>query len=161
VLLGEVNPSGKLPFTFPRHLADKHAIGPLFPFGHGLSYTSFGYANLRWTSSDTAGGPITVSVDVSNTGSRTGLETVQLHVGDDATTAVVRPPKELRAFRRVKLDPGACATVRFTLTARDLSYYDVHRSAWVATSGLHRVLIGSSVSDIRVQQDFKWMNPGE
>jgi beta-glucosidase len=183
VLLGEVNPSGKLPFTFPNRLQDtpaylyysggrdadygegvfvgyryyeKREIQPLFPFGHGLSYTTFQYSNLRVPATVTDGGPVSMSLDVRNTGSRAGEETIELYVGDEATTAVVRPAKELKGFRKVNLAPGEIATVRFTLSPRDLSYYDVERHDWTVTPGLHRIFVGSSSRDIRLQQDFRW-----
>jgi len=186
VLFGEVTPSGKLPFTFPKRLTDTPAylyysggrdanygegvfigyryyderdIDPLFPFGHGLSYTTFEYGNLRVPQSVTVGKPVAVSVDVKNTGSRPGEETVQLYVGDEATTEVVRPVKELKAFEKVKLGPGETKTVSFTLTPRDLAYYDVHSSAWTSTPGTHRIFIGSSSRDIRARRDFQWLKP--
>lgn len=186
VLFGEVNPSGRLPFTFPRRIEDtptylyypaqrdadygegvfvgyryydKRKIEPLFPFGHGLSYTTFRYGNLRVPASVTVGEPFTVSVDVTNTGRRAGEETVQLYVGDEATTAVVQPVKELKGFRKVALAPGETETVTFTLSPRDLSYYDVHQSGWASTPGPHRIFIGSSSRDIREQQDFEWASP--
>jgi beta-glucosidase len=186
VLFGTVTPSGKLPFTFPRRLADnptylyyperrdasygegvfvgyrwydKRQIEPLFAFGHGLSYTSFAYSNLRAPASAMAGRPIELSVDVRNTGSRAGKETVQVYLGDAATLEVVRPLKELKAFEKVRLEPGEMKTVRFTLSTRDLSYYDPHQAAWVSTPGTHRFYIGSSSRDIRLQQDFQWLVP--
>ncbi|HYK25951.1 MAG TPA: glycoside hydrolase family 3 C-terminal domain-containing protein [Steroidobacteraceae bacterium] len=182
VLFGEVNPSGKLPFTFPQRLADnptylyypaqrdadygegvfvgyrwydKRQIAPLFAFGHGLSYTTFAYANLRAPESVTVGQPIEVAVDVKNTGSRAGEETAELYVGDQATTTVVRPLKELKAFRKVKLEPGQTTTVRFKLEPRDLAFYDAQQDAWVSTPGPHRIYIGSSSRDIRAQKDFE------
>ena len=182
VIFGEVNPSGKLPFTFPQRLADnptflyypaqrdadygegvfvgyrwydKRQIAPLFAFGHGLSYTTFAYSNLRVPARVQAGQPIDIAVDVKNTGTRTGEETVELYVGDEATTAVVRPIKELVAFSKMKLDPGQTTTVRFKLQPRDLAYYDAHQNGWVSTPGAHRVYVGSSSRDIRVQQDFE------
>lgn len=186
VLFGEVNPSGKLPFTFPRRIEDTptylyypaerdadygegvfvgyryydmRKIEPLFPFGHGLSYTTFRYSNLRVPASVTAGEPFEVSVDVTNSGRRAGEETVQLYVGDEATTAVVQPVKELKGFRKVSLKPDETKTVTFTLSPRDLSYYDVHKPGWTSTPGTHRIFIGSSSRDIREQQDFQWTPP--
>jgi beta-glucosidase len=186
VLLGEVNPSGKLPMTFPMRLEDspayiyyadgpdanygegvfvgyryfdKRGVEPLFPFGHGLSYTSFTYRNITVTSPGQADGAVDVSVDVTNTGSRAGAETVQLYVGDATTTAVVRPDKELKGFRKIQLNPGESQTVRFTLTLRDLSYYDVTRHDWTATAGPHRILVGSSSRDIRLTRYFDWTTP--
>jgi beta-glucosidase len=186
VLLGTVNPSGKLPFTFPKRLEDnpaylyysagrdanygegvfvgyryydKRKVAPLFPFGHGLSYTTFEYSNLRAPASVVSGAPMEVSVDVRNSGKRAGQETVQLYVGDEATTEVVRPVKELKGFQKVSLAPGESKTVRFTLTARDLSYYDVHQKGWIATPGSYRIYVGSSSADIRVQRGFQWTVP--
>ena len=181
VLLGVVNPSGKLPFTFPKALHDTPAylyysagrdanygegvfvgyryyderqIEPLFAFGHGLSYTTFEYSNLRVPASVRAGESVPVAVDVKNTGQRAGEETVELYVGDQATTEVVRPVKELKDFRKVSLAPGETSTVTFMLPARALSYYDVHQHEWVSTPGAHRILIGSSSRDLRLQRDF-------
>ncbi len=186
VLFGRVNPSGKLPFTFPRRLEDtpsdlyypaardadygegvfvgyryydERRIDPLFAFGQGLSYTTFRYGNLRAPASVTVGSPVVVSVDVTNTGGRSGEETVQLYVGDEATTAVVRPIKELKAFQKLSLAPGETKTVTFTLSPRDLSYYDVERAGWTSTPGMHTLFIGSSSRDIREQQTFDWTPP--
>ncbi len=183
VLLGEVNPSGKLPFSFPRRLEDspaylyysagrdanygegvfvgyryydKREVEPRFPFGHGLSYTTFEYSDLQVPAAVTNGGSVPVSLDVRNTGSRGGEETVELYVGDEATTTVVRPVKELKGFRKVRLAPGEQTTVRFTLSPRDLAYYDVVHHDWAATPGSHRIFVGSSSRDIRLQQDFRW-----
>jgi beta-glucosidase len=186
VLFGTINPSGKLPFTFPKRLQDnpaylyysggrdasygegvfvgyryydKRKLEPLFPFGHGLSYTQFEYSHLRVPAAVDVGQPVAISVDVKNVGERAGAETVQLYVADDATTQVVRPEKELKGFQKISLSPGETKTVRFTLMARDLSYYDVHRKDWTSTPGTHRVLVGSSSRDIRQQQPFQWTAP--
>jgi beta-glucosidase len=186
ILLGQANPSGKLPFTFPRRLEDnpaylyyspgrdasygegvfvgyryyeKRKLAPLFPFGHGLSYTTFGYENLRVPASIAGGSSFEVSVDVRNTGKRAGQETVQVYIGDEATTDVVRPLKELKAFQKVSLAPGERRTLKFTLTPRDLSYYDVHGKDWTSTPGTHTIYVGSSSADIRVQQPFEWTAP--
>ncbi|HUK03208.1 MAG TPA: glycoside hydrolase family 3 C-terminal domain-containing protein [Steroidobacteraceae bacterium] len=183
VLFGDVNPSGKMPYTVPRRIEDtpaytyysggrnanygegvfvgyryydKRAIEPLFGFGHGLSYTTFTIGNLHAPSSAAAGAPFEVTVDVRNSGKVAGSETVQLYVADQATTDVVRPPKELKAFQKVRLAPGESRTLHFTLSERDLAYYDVVSNAWVATAGAHRILVGSSSRDIRAQQDFTW-----
>ena len=186
VILGKTNPSGKLPFTFPKRLEDnpaylfyspgreahygegvfvgyryyeKRKLAPLFPFGHGLSYTRFEYSHLRVPASPPTGVPLEVSVDIRNTGERSGQETVQLYVGDEATTEVVRPTKELKGFQKVNLAPGESRTVKFNLTPRELSYYDVTRKDWVSTPGTHRVYVGSSSADIRLQQPFQWTAP--
>ena len=149
VLLGDVAPSGKLPVTFPRATGqvpiyynhkntgrpgiDKQKytgnyidspVAPLFVFGHGLSYTTFGYANLRVSRETIRGGDsVSVSVDVTNSGSRAGTEVAQLYLRDDAAT-VTRPVRELRGFRRVTLQPGETRTLRFTLSANDMALYD-------------------------------------
>jgi beta-glucosidase len=183
VLLGKANPCGKLPFTLPKRLEDnpaylyyspgrearygegvfvgyryyeKRKLAPLFPFGHGLSYTTFEYNNLRVPASVARGNSFEVSVDIRNTGQRPGQETVQLYVADEATVDVVRPPKELKGFQKVRLAPGEKQTVKFTLTPRDLSYYDVSRKDWTSTPGTHRIYVGSSSDDIRAGQGFQW-----
>ncbi len=184
VLFGNVNPSGKLPLTFPRsesqvpvanpvHQAhekdivhgegvfvgyrayDQHGLAPLFPFGHGLSYTTFAYDNL-WLSADTlvAGQQLTVSVDVTNTGRRAGQEVVQLYVRDLAAS-VVRPPKELKDFAKISLAPGETTTVSLTIDWASLAYWDVMQHAWVAEEGTFEVLIGSSSRDIRARAEFQ------
>jgi beta-glucosidase len=186
IIFGAENPSGKLPFTFPRRLLDnptylyypairdvsygegvfvgyrwydKRQIEPLFAFGHGLSYTSFAYSNLRLPGSVMMGSSIDLAVDVRNTGTRAGQETVQVYVGDEATIGLVRPVKELKAFEKVQLAPGETKTVRFSLSPRDLSYYDAHQGTWVSSPGTHRIFVGSSSRDIRLQQDLQWEVP--
>ncbi len=186
VLLGMANPCGKLPLTFPRRLEDnpsylyysngrdahygegvfvgyryyeKRKVEPLFPFGHGLSYTTFEYASLRAPDEVLAGQPIHVSVEVTNTGAIAGRETVQLYVGDEVTQDVVRPVKELKGFHKVELAPGESQLVRFTLNTHDLAYYDVHRRAWITTPGKYRLYVGSSAADIRATRSFGWIAP--
>jgi len=186
VLLGMTNPCGKLPLTFPRRLEDnpsylyysngrdahygegvfvgyryyeKKKIEPLFPFGHGLSYTTFEYSNLRAPDDVLAGQPIHVSLEVTNTGTMPGRETVQLYVGDEVTQDVVRPVKELKGFHKVELAPGESQIVRFTLNTHDLAYYDVHRHAWHTTPGRYRLHVGSSAADIRATRLFNWIAP--
>ncbi len=183
ILLGDANPSGKLPVTFPKRLEDnpaylyyspgrdapygegvfvgyryyeKRKLQPLFPFGHGLSYTRFEYSNLRVPGATPSGQPFQISVDIRNAGARAGQETVQVYVGDQATTELVRPVKELKAFQKVNLAPGESRTLKFTVTSRDLAYYDVHRHDWASTPGTHRIYVGSSSADIRLQQEFRW-----
>ncbi|HEU4996564.1 MAG TPA: beta-glucosidase BglX [Gemmatimonadaceae bacterium] len=148
VLFGDYAPSAKLPVTFPRvtgqvpiYYGHKNTgrpprndkwnskyidvpWTPLFPFGHGLTYTTFGYANLKVSSATLRGSDsVVASVDVSNTGSRAGTEVVQLYLRDDAAS-VTRPVRELRGFTRVTLNPGETRTVRFTLKPDDLALYD-------------------------------------
>lgn len=134
---------------------DKRQVEPLFAFGHGLSYTTFEYANMRIPAKVAAGQPIEVSVDVRNSGHREGQETVQLYVGESATTEVVRPAKELKAFEKVRLAPGERKTVKFVLSARDLAYYDVASKGWTTTPGTYHLYVGSSSRDIRQQGDFE------
>jgi beta-glucosidase len=150
VLFGDVAPSGKLPVTFPRatgqvpiyynhkntgrpadpnqHYTSKYLDlpwTPLFAFGHGLSYTTFGYADLRVTSgSIRAGDSLGVTVTVRNTGSRDGTEVVQLYMRHDAAT-VTRPVRELRGFQRVSLRAGESRTIRFTLHPTAFGMYDL------------------------------------
>jgi beta-glucosidase len=131
----------------------------LFAFGHGLSYTTFSYANPQVPASVASGSSFEVTVEVRNTGKRVGQETVQLYVGDEATTDVVRPIKELKAFQKINLAPGESKTVKFTVTPRDLCYYDVHKKDWTSTPGAHRIYLGSSSADIRVSQAFQWTAP--
>jgi beta-glucosidase len=179
VLLGKVNPSGKLPLTFPVRLEDSPAyinasypgcrevnygegifvgyryydqkdVTPLFPFGHGLSYTSFTYSDLKVTKKFKAGGKVDVSLTVTNSGEAAGKEVVQLYVSD-RKSALPRPPKELKGFAKLALGPGEAGKVAFTLDERAFSYYDPHKQGWVAEPGEFDVLVGSSSRDIRVK----------
>ena len=191
VLTGDVNPSGKLPMTFPARLEDvgAHALGaypgvkradspivdleykegilvgyrwadtkkvkPLFPFGHGLSFTEFSYGNpvadkSVMADSDT----ISISLDVTNTGDKAGAETVQLYISDPKSS-VMRPEKELKRFQKVSLQPGESKTVRFSLNKEDLSYFDAERHEWVAEPGVFIAKIGASSGDIRKTIKFK------
>jgi beta-glucosidase len=182
VLFGDVNPSGKLPQTFPVRLEDnpaylnypgengkvrygeglfvgyryyeKKKIAPLFPFGFGLSYTTFDYNNLRLSAS--AIGPedtLEVQVDVTNTGERAGKEIVQLYVRD-VQSRLHRPDKELKAFAKVELEPGERKTVSLSLARQALAYYDDLAQAWVAEAGEFEVLVGSSSQAIRQRTSF-------
>ncbi|NJN94281.1 MAG: beta-glucosidase [Anaerolineales bacterium] len=183
VLFGEVNPSGKLPQTFPVRLEDnpafinypgengrvrygegifvgyryydKKRVEPLFPFGFGLSYTSFSYANLRLSAEAiTPDGQLTITVDVTNTGLRPGQEVVQLYV-HDVTVSLTRPPKELKGFAKVALAPGETKTVTLTLDRQALAYWDDAPQAWVAEAGEFELLLGSFAQDIRTQGSFR------
>ncbi len=177
VLTGKVNPSGKLSETFPKRLEDCPAylnwpgeqgkvhyreglfigyrhydaknIAPLFPFGHGLSYTQFAYTNLRLSASelDESEG-LQVSVDVTNTGNRAGSEVVQLYV-HPKQSRLKRPEQELKGFQKVKLAVGETLTVQMKLTPRDFSYYDPEEKQWLVERGCSEIRIGSSSRDIR------------
>ena len=184
VLFGEVNPSGKLPFTFPRRLEDNsaHALGehpgtrdsvryregifvgyrwherqriaPLFAFGHGLSYTTFDYANVRADRKTLSrSGRIRVSVDVTNTGDRAGKEVVQLYIGD-RESALPRPVKELKGFSKVSLEPGETRTVSFEITPEALQYYDDATGLWTAEEGIFDAWVGAASDDIRGSVEF-------
>ncbi|WP_420628154.1 beta-glucosidase H [Candidatus Leptofilum sp.] len=189
VLFGDVNPSAKLPTTFPKRLEDnpahinypgengkvhygegifvgyryydKKEIAPLFPFGHGLSYTTFAYDNLR-LNGDTfsADDVVLVSVDVTNTGERAGQEVVQLYVRDEEAK-VVRPLQELKAFAKVALEPGETKTVTLELDRQALAFWDTAVHDWVVESGTFALLIGASSRDIRLRGQFEWVGEPE
>ncbi|WP_224242820.1 glycoside hydrolase family 3 C-terminal domain-containing protein [Hyalangium gracile] len=180
ILTGRVNPSAKLAETFPQRLEDtptatefpglnqetyygegvfigyryydKKDITPLFPFGFGLSYTTFAYSELSLGSpsiKDTDG--LTVRVKVKNTGKVAGKEIVQLYVREDRPV-VSRPEKELKAFTKVALDPGEEKTVSFTLKPRDFAYYDTARRRWSVTPGRFDILVGGSSRELPLRQ---------
>ncbi len=175
LLYGDVNFTGKLPVTFPQSLADVPAstaaqwpgqngtvqyseglnVGyrwydaqnktPLFPFGYGLSYTSFGYSNLSVGTPD-ASGNVAVGFDVTNTGSRSGAEVAQVYVGQPPVTG--EPPKNLRGFSRVSLGPGQTQHVTVTLDARSFQYWA--NNAWTNAGGTNQIYVGASSRDIRL-----------
>lgn len=182
VLFGDVNPSGRLPFTFLRRLEDSPSYGnypgdnlhvkyaegiyvgyryfdkhaestPLFPFGYGLSYTSFAFSDLKLPKSMTGEKPATVSVVVRNTGNRKGAEVVQMYVGNPGAT-VDRPVRELKGFERVELAPGESRTVTFHLDRRALSFYDTGKHAWTAQPGRFEISVGSSSRDLPLHGAF-------
>ncbi|WP_455589283.1 glycoside hydrolase family 3 C-terminal domain-containing protein [Bacteroides rodentium] len=181
ILSGAVNPSGKLPFSFPARLTDcgAHAfdelsypgdsikqeykedilvgyrwhdtkkIPALFPFGHGLSYTTFTYGKpVASAKTMAADGTLTVTVAVKNTGSVAGKEIVQLYVGDDKCS-VLRPVKELKHFAKVALAPGEEKNVTFTLTPDDLKFYDEASAAWKYEPGKFKAYVCASSTDVR------------
>jgi len=167
VLFGEFNPGGKMPLTayasadqvppqdeydVTRGFTYMYLKGkPLFAFGHGLSYTSFAYSNLRLpTAAISPDGAIPVAVDVENTGSRAGDEVVQLYV-HAVDPSVVRPARELRGFQRITLKPGEKRTVTFTLPAAKLAFYDVTRHHFEVEPGIYDVMVGRASDDIRAQ----------
>jgi len=131
-------------------------FGPLYPFGYGLSYTSFAYSNLVvMPDKQGTGGEVEVSVDITNTGSRKGDEVVQLYVHDEVSSVTVYE-EQLRGFERVSLEPGEKKTVRFVLHPDDLSLLDKNM-VWRVEPGKFQVLIGSSSADIRLKQEFEIM----
>lgn len=132
-----------------RHF-DRSQTKPLFPFGYGMSYTSFAYSTLTVSPASLKGdAPVTVSFDVKNTGNRAGAEVAELYVAD-GHAKVERPVKELKGFAKVALKPGETKRVTVQLDRRALSYYDVPRKAWTADPGVFTILVGSSSQDIRV-----------
>ena len=168
ILFGDVNPSGKLTVTFAKDasqlppfnppyretvdygyyhgytLAEKKGYKPSFPFGYGLSYTSFKYSNLELGAAEIApDGELPVSVDVANTGRRSGEEVVQLYVGFP-NAELDRPVKLLRGFAKITLSMGERKTVRFTVRARDLAYFDPMNSIMRVELAVHEVLVGGS-----------------
>jgi beta-glucosidase len=170
VIFGEVNPGGRLPWTVYASESqvppqDEYDISkgftylylngpPLFPFGHGLSYTTFHYSNLKLSAAAIAAQTrLTVRVDVENSGPRAGDEVVQLYVRDLAAS-VKRPVKELRGFERTRLQPAEKKTVTFTLPGQHLSFYDENKHAFVVEPGLFEVLVGGSTDDIRLKAQF-------
>jgi beta-glucosidase len=178
VLVGDVNPSGRLPHTVPCRIEDTPAfvdwpgergrsvygeglfigyrwyerrkIEPRLPFGHGLSYTRFRYGALEANARFRAGESLEVALEVTNAGERAGQEVVQLYVRDVAAT-VARPEKELRAFAKVELAPGETRRVRFALAPRAFSFWDPARKDWVAEPGEFELCVGASSRDIRAR----------
>jgi beta-glucosidase len=172
VLFGDVNPSGKLPVTFPRtesqtpvsspdrwpgvdgtaHYSEGLQVGyrwydaqgedPLFPFGYGLSYTSFSFRHLTVSPRPSRDGRVTVGVDVTNTGRRTGAEVVQVYVSDPAVAG--EPPRQLKGFDKVTLRPGQTKHVTFCLDRRAFSIWDSAAQRWTTVNGAYHVAVGDS-----------------
>ncbi len=182
VLLGNYNPSGKLPITFPkrwedcssfstykakdsvteysdgifvgyRHF-DKYNIEPLFPFGFGLSYTSFSYNNLNLKNAAIhQDGELKFSVDIKNTGSMDGAEIIQVYISD-LISSVERPIKELKAFKKIFLKKGESKKVEFSINKSSLSFFDLEKRTWIAEPGDFEILVGSSSKDIKLKEKF-------
>jgi beta-glucosidase len=181
VLFGEADPSGRLPTTFPKRIEDNPAhinfpgengkvrygegvfvgyryydekdIEPLFPFGHGLSYTTFAYDALKV---EKIGDEIKVQVEVTNSGTRAGRDVVQVYVRD-LQASLIRPSKELKAFVKIELKEGESKTIDLALNKSDLAFYDEARKAWVVEPGEFEVLVGRSTGDIRLSAKFTWI----
>ena len=187
LLWGDANPSGRLPETWPLRLEDtpcyldfpgdgRHVeyregvyvgyrwydarkMPVLWPFGHGLSYTGFVYRNAQLTADEFAeGDSVRVRVSVKNVGMMPGKEVVQLYVAD-CTGTTGRPPKELRKFVKVKLEPGEEKQVELTLAAQDLSYYDETLGSWYAAPGEYKILLGHSSRDIHATLSVRFSTP--
>jgi beta-glucosidase len=170
LLFGDISPSGHLPVTFPASLSalpasttaqwpgtngqvqysegldigyrwyDANNVTPLFPFGFGLSYTTFSYSNLHVGAM--SGNQATVTATVTNTGGRAGTDVAQLYVGDPASAG--EPPHQLKGFQRITLNPGASGTVTFTVTAHDLASWNTTSDNWIAGAGSYQILVGDS-----------------
>lgn len=184
IIFGDVNPSGKLPMTFPKKLGDhgsqalgeypgdtahkllvnyfddiyvgyryydSYKVAPQFAFGHGLSYTSFAYSNLKCTAN---GKTVTVTFVVKNTGKKAGAEVAQLYV-NEPKPALPRPDKELKGFEKIFLQPGESKTVTLRLNETAFRYYDDAKGQWVVDGGVYNILIGSSSRDIRLNGSVK------
>ncbi|QSX09700.1 glycoside hydrolase family 3 C-terminal domain-containing protein [Alkalibacter rhizosphaerae] len=183
LLFGKANPSGKLPETFPKKLSDNpsylnfpgmgddvnYAEGIFvgyryydmkemdvqFPFGFGLSYSTFSIGNLRMNKEELgAEDLLKVEVDVTNTGDRAGAEVVQLYVSDK-TGSAIRPPRELKGFEKVFLEPGETETISFVLDRRSFSWYHEKIQDWYGADGAYDISIGSSSRDISLSQEVR------
>ena len=189
VLFGDVNPSGKLPATFPKKLSDSPAhtfgpeaypgvkgpnasngtvtyaegllvgyrwfdtknVAPLFPFGFGLSYTTFAYSQLKLVPTETG---VTAEFTIKNTGSVAGAEVAQLYVHPEKP-GVLRPEKELKGFKKVWLQPGEQKTVTLSLTPQAFAFYSPEQKSWVAQSGAYQILLGGSSRDLPLQAEYQ------
>jgi len=190
VLFGDINPSGKLPITFPKSLADLPAktseqypgvqsaaryseglfvgyrhydaqkIEPLFPFGFGLSYTTFAYKNLaitpqKFSTNSNSRPSVVVDLDIANAGKRFGKAVVELYVGLPSTTEVPQPSAQLKGFKKVALKPGQTRHVRLEINARAFSYWDINAHGWKIIPGTCRIMVGSSSRDIQLQDSLQ------
>ena len=188
LVFGDYSPSGRLPISLERRWEDNAAyktyypndgpkrvkysegvfvgyrhfdhdnIKPLFPFGFGLSYTTFAYKNLTISPAAlSANGTVTVSFDVTNNGSHAAAEVAQLYVGD-THAGVPRPPKELKGFSKIYLQPGETRHVSIPLDQRSLSYYDVKTHNWKADPGVFNIYVGRSEADIQLEGKLNYQS---
>ncbi len=182
ILLGETNPSGKLPMTFPKRWEDcsafdsymkedkkttysdgiyvgyrhfeKYKIKPLFPFGFGLSYTTFQYSDLKLSSKEMdKNGRLTVSFAIKNTGQVKGAEVTQLYI-KNMTASIDHPEKELKRFEKINLNPGEKKMIEFEIDEKALSFFDPTKKTWVAEVGEFEALVGSSSDSIELKGKF-------
>ncbi|MBC8095916.1 MAG: glycoside hydrolase family 3 C-terminal domain-containing protein [Akkermansiaceae bacterium] len=185
VIFGDVDASGRLPCTFPKQLSDSPAhaldaypgtngtvqyvegllvgyrwfdtkkIEPLFPFGHGLSYTTFKYSGLKLTADQDVSNPaVTVEFEITNTGKRAGEEVAQVYV-QDVESSLPRPLQELKGFTKVSLKPGEKQKVSVRLDRAAFSFYEPSRKGWLAEKGTFRILVGSSSRNIHLRENWK------
>jgi beta-glucosidase len=176
ILIGKVNPSGKLPTTFPKKLSDtpaystypgkdlqmdyeeglfigyrwydRESIEPLFPFGHGLSYTSFEYSNLRAIPPKGNSSVAAFEVDITNTGDVAGKEVLQAYITVNKSQ-IERPQKELKKFEKISLESGETKKVKFELSEKDLSFWSTENNAWQVEPAEYLFSIGASATDIK------------
>ena len=182
ILLGTKNPSGKLPTTFPSRIEDtptytnfpgkkgavqykegifvgyrhydKHRIDPLFPFGHGLSYTTFEYSDILLSTPEiTPGEDIKLTFNLKNSGSAAGSEVVQIYISKEPSSSE-HADKELKCFQKIHLEPGEISRINLDLKSSNLAYYDEALGSWKMAAGKYSVLIGSSSRDIRLSDSF-------
>jgi beta-glucosidase len=169
VLFGDYNPGGRLPYTVYQSVQDLPPMKeyditkgftymyfegePEWVFGHGASYTTFDYSNLK-IGGTIPGGPLSVTAEIRNTGTRAGDEVVQLYARD-VDASVKRPGKQLMAFERISLRPGEARTVSFTVAPERLAFWDEKRKAWVLEPGAFEVMVGSSSADLRLKGEIK------
>ena len=181
VLTGAVNPSGKLPVTFPRRYEDNHTflhypggahvhygeglfvgyrhynalgIEPLFPLGHGLSYTSFALSDLEAPDRATAGEDIAVICTLANTGARTGAEVVQLYL-EHCDPAETMPPRLLKAFVKHELAPGETTKVTLKVPPQAFAWFDIDAGEWAITPGRYRLHVGTSSRNLPMVHDIE------
>jgi beta-glucosidase len=177
VLFGDYDPAGRLPYTVyrsdnflqPMNNRDiargatylYFAGTPEYAFGHGLSYTSFAYSKLAVSAARVPDGPLTVQLELQNTGKRAGDEVVQVYIHDLATGGVARPIRQLAAFKRVPLKAGERRKLTLSIAPRDLAYWDVLTKAWVLDPGRFEVMVGGSSADIRLKAQFQTVAKGQ
>lgn len=185
VIFGDVNPSGKLPCSYPKLLSDTapHALGaypgkdgtvvyeegllvgyrwhdqkniePRYPFGHGLSYTTFAYSGLKLVKGQGGAGPwVTAEFDVTNTGTRVGAEVAQLYVSQEKPS-LPRPPQELKGFKKVTLKPGEKKTLSIPLSRSAFAFYDPARKGWVAEQDKFTIRVGASSRDLGLKEVYQ------
>ncbi len=181
LMTGKRTPSGKLPLTFPKRYEDtptflnfpgegyevnygegiyvgyryydKKKVTPAYPFGYGLSYTTFHISNCK-TDKEEFDGDLTVSLTVTNTGNYSGAEVIQLYISDE-TSMLPKPAKELKAFRKVYLAPGESKDITFKLTKKDFMSYDPDYSEWLAEEGYYHILIATSSAESDIREDIR------